>query len=240
MCICASLLPMPRLPECSTTHTRRRSSTQSSKKWFPEPSVPNCFAASVRLVGRQLGGRRVRREPALGVARDPVVTRPTPAGIAVLDAAEQRLERVGQLVLGDVELGGDHAAADVDTDRRRDDRARRRDHRADGRADADVCVGHEGDVTLDDRKPSRLLGLADGLLVDLARPGDELVVDVGGHVTPFLVSGSFGRVGCGRRDSNPHRRRGAPGSSPLDDDHVVAMDAREGLSPSSRGLQPRA
>jgi hypothetical protein len=31
---------------------------------------------------------------------------------------------------------------------------------------------------------------------------------------------SWNAVSCGRRDSNPHPRRGAPGSSPLDDDHV--------------------
>ena len=50
---------------------------------------------------------------------------------------------------------------------------------------ADMCVGHQGDVALDDREPSRLLRLADGLLVDLARPGDELVVDVRGHGHPL-------------------------------------------------------
>jgi len=33
-----------------------------------------------------------------------------------LDPVQQRLEVVGQLRLGDVEFGGDHAAADVDTD----------------------------------------------------------------------------------------------------------------------------
>ena len=137
-----------------------------------------------------------------------------------LDAAEQRLERVGQLVLGDVELGGDHAAADVDADRRRDHRALGRDHRADGGADADVGVGHEGDVALDDRQAGRLLGLADGLRVDVARPGDELVVDVGGHgsaIRRWCRSGhlalavpgpSYGLAGTSRT-GDPRRRRAA-------------------------------
>src|SRR3954466_2199371 len=39
-------------------------------------------------------------------------------------------------------------------------------------------------MTLDDREPGRLLGLADGAFVDIRRPGDQLVIDVGGHVTP--------------------------------------------------------
>ena len=174
---------MPRLPECSTTHTRPRSSTHSSKKWLPEPSVPNCLAtlAACLSASSVAGLCAASHRSALRAATS--WPWPTPAGIALRDAAEQRLERVGQLVLGDVELGGDHAAADVDADRGRDHRALGRDHRADGGADADVRVGHEGDVTLDDRQPSRLLGLADGPRVDVARPGDELVVDVGGHVT---------------------------------------------------------
>ena len=173
MCIVASWLPMPRLPECSTTHTRLRSSTHSSTKWLPEPSVPNCFATLVAWSLRELGRRRVLGEPQVGVARHLVVTLADTGRDRLLDAHEQRLERVGQLIFGDVELGGDHAATDVDTDRRRDHRVLRRDHRTDRRADADVRVGHEGDMTLDDREPSRLLGLADGLRVDVARPGDR-------------------------------------------------------------------
>ena len=52
--------------------------------------------------------------------------------------------------------------------------------------------------------------------VDLARPGDELVVDVGGHAHPLSWLGfPSERGGCGRRDSNPHRRRGTPASSPF-------------------------
>ena len=41
---------------------------------------------------------------------------------------------------------------------------------------------------VDDGQPGGLLGLADGARVDVAGPGDELVVDCGGHVTPSFVS----------------------------------------------------
>ena len=34
------------------------------------------------------------------------------------------------------------------------------------------------------------------------------------------LAGRCGAGACGRRDSNPHPRRGVPGSSPLDDDHL--------------------
>jgi hypothetical protein len=44
---------MPRLPECSTTHTRSTSSRHTSKKWLPAPSEPSwanavfaCFGVS--------------------------------------------------------------------------------------------------------------------------------------------------------------------------------------------------
>ena len=46
-----------------------------------------------------------------------VVTLTDAGGDGPLEASEQWLERVGKLVLGDVELGGDHAATDVDADR---------------------------------------------------------------------------------------------------------------------------
>ena len=177
---------MPRLPECSTTHTRPRSSTHSSKKWLPEPSVPNCLATFVACSSASSVAGLCAASHRSALRADHVVALADTGRDRLLDAAEQRLERVGQLVLGDVELGGDHAAADVDADRRGDHRALGRDHRADRGADADVGVGHEGDVALHDRQASGLLGLADGPRVDVARPGDELVVDVGGHVTPSL------------------------------------------------------
>jgi hypothetical protein len=49
-------------------------------------------------------------------------------------------------------------------------------------------VGHESDVTVHDGKAGGLLGLTDGARVDVIGPGDELVVDDDGRVTPSFVS----------------------------------------------------
>ena len=123
----------------------------------------------------------VVRQPAAGGVARLVVALAHAGGHGGLDAAEERLEVVGQLVLGDVELGGDHAAADVDADGRRDDGALGGDDRADGGADAHVGVGHEGHVALHDGQAGGLLSLTDGVGLDVARPRDELGVDGGGH-----------------------------------------------------------
>jgi hypothetical protein len=79
-----------------------------------------------------------------------------------LDRRAQRPQVVGQVLGVSVVFAGDHAAADVDADGGRDDRLQRRDHRADGRADAEVHVGHRRDVLEDDRQAGRVLQLALG------------------------------------------------------------------------------
>jgi hypothetical protein len=165
----------------------------------------------------ELGRRLVLREPHVRVASSNVVTLTHTGRDRLGDPTEQRLEVIGQPVLGDVELGGDHPTTDVDTHGRGNDGAPGRDHGTDGCADADVRIGHECDMALHDRQACGLLGLADGRGVDVARPGDQLVVHDGGHVTPSLLL----LVWCGRRESNPHHERGMLASSPLDDDHVV-------------------
>src|SRR5688572_28768305 len=46
------MLPVPREPECSITHTASASSRQSSMKWLPPPSVPICRSSlSERIFG---------------------------------------------------------------------------------------------------------------------------------------------------------------------------------------------
>src|SRR5439155_27292267 len=118
-----------------------------------------------------------------------------------------------------------HAAADGDTHGAGDHRVLCRDHRADSCADAHVCVGHEGDVTLDDRKPCRLLGLADGLRVDVACPGDELVVDVGGHGHPLsgcrCVCACVGREGIEPPAVGVGDHGATTGSSPKDNSRMT-------------------
>ena len=73
-------------------------------------------------------------------------------GSFVLDEAHQPVERVGECAGILLCADGDHPAADVDTDRRRDDRALGRQHRPDRRTLAQVGVGHEGHVRVDEGK----------------------------------------------------------------------------------------
>jgi hypothetical protein len=151
---------------------------------------PELLGRPLGLVGGQVGRRPVGRQPPVRVAGRPTVALAHPGRDRRRDPAEQGFEGVRELGVGHVELGGDHPAADVDPDRRRDDRALGGDDRPDGRAEPDVGVGHEGDVAVDDRQPGRLLGLADGPRIDVAGPGDELVVDRGRHVTSSAVARS--------------------------------------------------
>ena len=87
-------------------------------KWLPDPSDPNCFPALAIRLGveaRCPAGGASDSAVSVGSGRGPF---PTPAGSRV-DLAVQRLKVVGQAAC-EVELGGDHAAADVDADGGRD------------------------------------------------------------------------------------------------------------------------
>ena len=77
----------------------------------------------------------------------------------LLDRRAQVVQVVGQMVGVQRGLHGHHAAADVDADRRRDDRAAGGHHPADRRADAVVHVGHHGDPAVDEGQPRDLLEL---------------------------------------------------------------------------------
>ena len=84
---------------------------------------------------------------------------------APLDARANR-RRVGDVVARQRRLDGDHPAADVDADRRRDDRALCGQHRTDRRAFAVVAVGHHRDVLEDERHRRRVLDLLQRLGLD--------------------------------------------------------------------------
>ena len=94
------------------------------------------------------------------------------------DRAVQWLQVVGQVTRRQVQLRCDHAAADVDTDRRRDDRALGQNDRADGRAVAEVGVRHQRDVAGDERQGGRPFRLREGLLVDVGCPGQDVASDL--------------------------------------------------------------
>jgi len=93
----------------------------------------------------------------------------------------QLLDVVG----GDVELGGGHPAADVDADRRGHDRAQGGDDRADGGAHAEVRVGHQGQVRMDERHRRRPDRLVAGRVRQDRRPVQQPLVDLLGHAAPL-------------------------------------------------------
>src|SRR4051794_26830773 len=119
-------------------------------------------------------GREGLSTPALRmVIGEPAFRRRSPSIVAVTDAcrdapldlAKQWIEAVRELIGAEVGFHSDNAATDVDTDGGGDDRVLCRDDGADGGADAEVGVGHERDVSLDDRQPSRAARLRERLLV---------------------------------------------------------------------------
>ena len=142
------------------------------------------------LTLREPGVGRVLAHPPVGLVGG-VVVAPTDAGRHPRgDPVEQWVEAVGQVLGGDVELGGDHAAADVHADRRGDHGVPRGDDRADGGAHPDVGVGHQGDVTGDDRQARRGAGLLERAGLGVAGPAVERVGDLGGgHRRPLQVGG---------------------------------------------------
>ena len=74
-------------------------------------------------------------------------------GYRLLDRFAQRgqVSAVLHVVASELRAEGHHAATDVDTDRGGNDRAQRRDDRTDRRALAEMAVGHERQVRVDER-----------------------------------------------------------------------------------------
>ena len=101
-----------------------------------------------------------------------------PGWDATLDLVKQWVEAVGEILRTEVRLDCDHSASDVDADGGWDDRVPGRDDRADGCSDAEVGVGHERDVPVDDREPSRAARLRERLLVELGGPRQQLWRDL--------------------------------------------------------------
>ena len=185
----AILLPTPREPECRNSQTAPVSSTVTSMKWLPEPSVPSC---SAQLPAYRAGSNPAcsaalasvsTRRPAVARQRGVVARRPTagPRARSPRAAATRSGRQLVAVVLG---AHGHHAAADVDADRGRNDRAEGRDHRADRRALAQVRVGHQRDVREDERQRRGRLGLREGGGLDDAGPVHEPVVDTVHRPTP--------------------------------------------------------
>ena len=130
------MLPMPREPECNITHTVCSVSRQTSMKWLPPPSVPSCFCGSLGLSCGYFAVMASQRSLERAPAREHRIRRHSPGTLVgaaahrhramrhgALDARAQRRQRLRQIARLERGLHGHHAAADVDADRRRDDRA---------------------------------------------------------------------------------------------------------------------
>ncbi len=85
------------------------------------------------------------------------------------DLAEDLPQRLlVEVVALEREAARDHPAADVDADGGGDHRLDRRNHGTHRRADAEVHVGHRGDVMMDDRQPGNVEELLARLQLDFA------------------------------------------------------------------------
>ncbi len=144
----ASLLPIPREPEWSTTHTRSS---------LVERDLDEMIAGAERTHG--IGPSRVNAAIAgrLGLSEQ-VLTRSSARAFEVavkrssaqrnsaFNAGPQGFEIIGQLVCGEFGAHGDHAAADVHADGGRNNRAGGGDDAAYGCAFSEVAVRHHCDV----------------------------------------------------------------------------------------------
>ena len=177
-------LPTPREPECSTTHTVSSSSRQTSTKWLPEPSEPDwsivlrqSLSECSTISGCESRGNHDCVADRVGCVSLAVVALADAGRDRARDRVVQRREVVGEVGGTQVRARGDHPAADVDADCGRHDRAVRRDHRADGRADPDVRVGHQRHVRVDERQLRGEARLVEGVLLDtVGAPYQELLV----------------------------------------------------------------
>ena len=205
MCFCAIRLPTPREPECRNSHTPPVSSAVTSMKWLPDPRVPSCrshrLAYDAGSKPASAASAAQLLEPLLGVlAADRAVRGTGVERDGPLDRLAHRLAVAGQVAGGVLGAHGDHAAADVHADGGRDDRTEGRDDRPDGGTQAEVCVGHQRDVRVDERHRGRLLRLRARVVLEDRRPADERRGQV-------LHRPSFsGRVphGCGPTQDRTH------------------------------------
>ncbi len=156
--------------------------------------------------GLELGPRVALRHRRL-VPRSAVAAAPgQPMRHRALDGRAHSVQVVGQVGRPEAGPHGHHAAADIDTDRRGNDRAQRRNHAADRRADAVVHVGHRGHPLVDEWQRGDVSKLSFGRLLerhaagprldDTARVGgDDVVASLAHDVHPLISCPARGRCG---------------------------------------------
>ncbi len=173
------------------------------------------------LLRAQLHAVAVGLHPLVRHTRRPAVA-PTDAGRNHrAERADERVEVVRQLRCGEAGLHGDHSAADVDTDSRRNHRILSRNDRTNRRAHADVGIGHQRDVAGDDRQPAGLSGLNQRSLVDVARPVPQRGAHLRRHGLSLFVVAGAQRIELFRRRSS--RSADEPQPRPLEEAYPLQI-----------------
>ena len=117
--------------------------------------------------------RKAPREGRAGFAtRAGLAVLVEPHGDRALDRDARAREAVGKLLGVERKPHGGHSTTDIDSNGRGDDRASRGNHRAHGRADSRVHVGHRRDVAEHDRKLGDVRELRSGMRLDVL--GEDL------------------------------------------------------------------
>src|SRR5574340_1309996 len=118
-----------------------------------------------------------------------------------VEPAAGRGNTVVAVVLGEGGADADHAATDVHANRGRDARTDRRDDGSDRAPLAEVSIGHQRDIRMDERHRGRLPGLLERAALDLRCPVEQLLARLDG------------RHACSSPTSGEHLAR-APGMAP--------------------------
>ncbi|MCY1177640.1 hypothetical protein D9M73_179560 [compost metagenome] len=109
-------------------------------------------------------------------------------GHGLFDGAAQPVQVVGQVRGNQRGAGGDHAAADIHADRRRNNRTQGRNHTADGRAFAQVHIRHHCQVFEDERHLRRVDQLLTGFVFQRHALGPEFDRFAAGHFKQVHVT----------------------------------------------------
>ena len=145
------------------------------------------------LTVAELGSRTRREAEGLECRRRILVRAHVTLADAGRDPVAQQSVQGAEVVreLGGTEAGlrRHHAAADVDTDRRRQDRILGRHDAADRRIQSEVGVRHEADRAGQDRQTRSPQRLLKGVVVELAGPRGQIRVDLLRHCSLSVFFG---------------------------------------------------
>ena len=229
----AILLPTPRDPECRNSQTRCCSSTVISMKWLPEPERTQLEAPAAR-----------ERAGSVAAAASSSATRAVAVSVsAALSSGGQRdgarstcvtRERLGRPAMSaarELSADGDHAAANVDANRRGNDRAERRNDRTNGRAlprwasGMSATCGNTNGMLAVRRACSRDCGSKIEAQLIRRLPTCSRMTNILHQISKRKHGRVLGR--SAQQESNLHSRLRRPVSYPLDHRRVLTAESSE-------------